>query len=441
MQHSGLINNRKEIVQSGEYGMRYIFKLLSVVLLIYVLVPQRLDQSLSVHFADQDFKLRAILGFVLLLIFGFTLIRLHERESSFSSLAMLTIILTVLASWLSTTAWALGKSLNAIMLFLGPMALWPIIASSANTIQRYYFIRKIFLLLTALVYSQGIATIVFGDFLSTKMGWSLGSGRVLESRATIGGLNDLSGFIALTLPWIVAMTIYSKKTFTRVINIILLAAGVIIIAISQERAAFISVLLGLLVIYLLSRPKGKIKVVLIFTIIFVAIMSYVPSYLASSRFRDSWADSSNYVRLNALEDAKDLGFESPYIGNGFGLVYPRGWEDNQFIFKGRLMLVDPHNAFAFSFVETGIIGLTILIFVLTKILLSSYRSLAGRKKIYIPIIDHIGFSGSIFSFILFSMTSSALFVSPAFALCFWMIAGLVSCKNVKVLSEYPRLRV
>jgi putative inorganic carbon (hco3(-)) transporter len=192
-----------------------------------------------------------------------------------------------------------------------------------------------------------------------------------------GDANDAALLFVSILPfsglWISSKKFRFGKLFYG-LSIAILVAGVIL---TQSRGGFLGLLVVLFVLYF--RGKNKIKAIVSLAVIALIIQFFLPSKIGErySTIGTYQEDASAMGRITAWKAGLKMMAARPLTGVGvgcFSVAY-----GTQFGSGGRWMA--PHNTFIQVGAETGLIGLTIFILLLTT-------SIAQLRRIKSPDPDH-----------------------------------------------------
>ena len=205
-----------------------------------------------------------------------------------------------------------------------------------------------------------------------------------------------------------------KKNLKHIIT----AIGVVLLAMTYTRAAWVGLIVFLVITGILYSKK------IIYWLAGVLLIGYVilfplnqwlwqktsftlESYSLVSRItgNNDEADSVQWRQAVARESWPLIGAR-PWLGYGYG-TFPMVWSDNRPITHLWDDSAEAHNDYLRLFLETGIVGLLLYSFFLSNLLI---RSLKKNTQVYLN--KHIFLTGSIAVFVVISLSDNMLHHTP-----------------------------
>ena len=384
------------------------------------LIPARFNVGWSVAAGATRFVFKGILVAVLFCLGLFTGIR--KPQSFLIWPVFVSFLAVALISWLCSSRWDFASGAYAIILFMGPIFSISLVTGLSEP-RALRLLENMVFFSILVIYIQALFVATLPETIGSALNWDAPSYTIERSRATVGGPNNVSGFIAFTAPTLASWFLAGRSRHMRRLGFLGLVCGTIVLAITQERGAFVSLIAGYLVMATSIPSTGRRRLIPLVLACSGLVLLFVPSYLSHSRFLSSWLDVSTMSRLQAFNDAREFFRVSPIFGRGFGLVYPRWWIERYMVFDGVETLVDPHNIFVMVLVEAGIVGLSMFGWFLA-ILWRQVRAPATIVCDRYAAIQKASVLATLASGMVFSVTSSALAISPELSVPFWTIVGL-----------------
>lgn len=176
------------------------------------------------------------------------------------------------------------------------------------------------------------------------------------------GPNQTAAFLVQFGMMFWGLTVFINRIKLRVVGYVLVAATLFAMMYEFSRAAYIATLFAVLVLGLMKDRK----LLLVLAIFLVSWQTIVPTAVRERvKMTDEGGqlDASSQERVDLWENAKKAIIRSPIVGQGFATFQLGEHVDN---------LEDTHNYYVKVMVETGIIGLTIFLFLLEQMLATSY---------------------------------------------------------------------
>jgi len=258
---------------------------------------------------------------------------------------------------------------------------------------------KFFDLIRVLVYGSIIPLIV--AYIEYFSGTGLYTNPGFENRiaGTFGHPNVLAYYSVIILALIATVLINKDNNILKIERMIFRFIGIfyiIVLVVTFTRGAWFGLILFIVLMSLAQYPIRTFKIGSIIMVSgIILVLSY--NFLASPDILDLPAlnkipiinrvtglfnaDPSDSViwRLNMWNDAYNKALESPIIGFGTGSSETI-IEQTRGTYRGS---VEVHNDYIKTFLEQGIIGLTIYVFLILNILFNLYDRYMKSKNIYI----------------------------------------------------------
>jgi len=258
---------------------------------------------------------------------------------------------------------------------------------------------KFFDLIRVLVYGSIIPLIV--AYIEYFSGTGLYTNPGFENRiaGTFGHPNVLAYYSVIILALIATVLINKDNNILKIERMIFRFIGIfyiIVLVVTFTRGAWFGLILFIVLMSLAQYPIRTFKIGSIIMVSgIILVLSY--NFLASPDILDLPAlnkipiingvtglfnaDPSDSViwRLNMWNDAYNKALESPIIGFGTGSSETI-IEQTRGTYRGS---VEVHNDYIKTFLEQGIIGLTIYVFLILNILFNLYYRYMKSKNIYI----------------------------------------------------------
>ncbi|MDY2637343.1 MAG: hypothetical protein SOV56_05335 [Phascolarctobacterium sp.] len=238
-----------------------------------------------------------------------------------------------------------------------------------------------------------------------------------------------------TLFMIVNRFVFSKLNLY--LNMAVFTLGIIY---TMDRGAYIILFLCISYVFATSFNNNSINV-LVFSIVMSAfllfsdsIMDIVDMLFMNRVMENDFSDSMRYVTsMSCIYDMLNEPIYSVF-GHGLGNFFPfQQWtafnkgaseivyEDftfNLFLYKGSLLLVQPHNTFIYFLMETGVIG--VLFFL--QYVISNYQNIGRKRKLSVAF--------TITAFLILSVLESTIIVQPGISCIWWFI--LIITKRISL---------
>jgi O-antigen ligase len=249
------------------------------------------------------------------------------------------------------------------------------------------------LLTLAIAFTCGIIS-DYNDVRSTFLGY--------RAAFIFGNPNPFAGYVDLVIPVFFGMTMVSVLLWERIMLGAFTILSVIVLFLTFSRAAWLYLLLTIILISFLAKVKKKglsLFVILIITFAASLLSSNIKGNLMN-RFRLKPTLISLDKRVSSYSVGFDMVNDNLILGIGIG-NYPLLIKESTKITT--IIQSNLHNMYLQVFVETGIIGLSAFIFWLvcvTKHLMSSLRALGNSKHYWL----FVGLMGGVIVYLFNNLT-------------------------------------
>jgi O-antigen ligase len=219
---------------------------------------------------------------------------------------------------------------------------------------------------------------------TSKLGWvddKLNPEISTRVFATMGNPNQFAEYLVLALPILIALFFAAKKMSTKAITFVAVGAGLVSLVLTYSRAGYLAFFVGALVFVLCLKMEVLFSGVLVLPL---ALMVLPKSMLSRIATIGNMKDTSVTYRVDIWEAATRMINEHFYTGIGysaktFELLYPyyRGWAP---------VASHAHNSFLETFVEMGVIGFIIFLFLNYTIVKEFISGIINAKTEYTKIM-------------------------------------------------------
>jgi O-antigen ligase len=363
--------------------------------------------------------INSFFGFILL---GFAGKKLLKPD--FSSLKswpnfFLLLFFVFMALSLFQSGKYIETSLIALLLKWGKYILIYLIVQDTITAKKDFIVLLcIFLLSAGLTVISGITQFYWGvEFLRGREIQMMKGGY----RAIRSSLNHCNSFGAyLIIPFFLSLTLLKVQRSLKIKALFLFLTTVIVFCVfhTYSRGTWIGVLVGLILMFFISRNRLIIGT----AFIFIAILFYFPWF--RSIFFSIFQAGGNSNRFEYWQIATNMFKDSPFFGKGIGTFMARVSE-----YSPGIPIFYAHNCFLQILAETGIFSLiSFLIFVCSVIYLGIKEYFAVKNFILLGVIcGVVGFLTHSFF--------DAHFYSLPLAVLFWFWLGVISALSTKRSAE------
>jgi O-antigen ligase len=222
------------------------------------------------------------------------------------------------------------------------------------------------------------ATVVARDFSSFSYD--------LRDEGAMGyaGVNGLAAFEAQFTAFLLAMAGFELKPVWRLGYIALAAFSSICLMYSLSRGGYVALLVACLFIGLTKQRKLLVTILVLYLAAGWLVPNLVPiavrqRVLMTYDENKGELDHSADVRLVLWEDAVHVFDSSPILGTGF----------NTYAYMGRVgSYRDTHNLFLKVLVETGVAGLLLFLWLLSKAFLVGYQLFRSARDPFLASLGH-----------------------------------------------------
>jgi putative inorganic carbon (hco3(-)) transporter len=212
----------------------------------------------------------------------------------------------------------------------------------------------------------------FSVFVMDKSFWGTVSGRDyssfsrdLQEGGAMGyaGVQGMAAFNAQFAWFLVALT-RSEHGLRKWVGLGLAGFAAVCVMYSFSRGGYVAFIAGWLLLGLL-RNRWLLLLLLVFALTWTSLVpNAVQERVLSTYDENSQLDRSSEIRLELWSDALDLFRDQPLVGTGF----------NTYAYMRRVgHYEDTHNIYLKVLVETGIIGLLLFLFLISRTFQLGYR--------------------------------------------------------------------
>lgn len=197
------------------------------------------------------------------------------------------------------------------------------------------------------------------------------------------GVNGLAAFAAQVAVFLVALYLFEKRPIRKVALLAPIVGSMYCVLFALSRGAYAALLIGLIFLGIV-RSRLLLLAVAIFL---VTWQSVVPTAVRERIFMTKDAsgeiDHSAEARLDLWEEAMQAFQSNPIFGEGF----------NTYAYRSHVGgYGDSHNLYVKALVETGVIGLLLLVAIFGKLLQMGYRLFRSATDPFLKAVG-LGFAG------------------------------------------------
>jgi O-antigen ligase len=178
------------------------------------------------------------------------------------------------------------------------------------------------------------------------------------------GSNQTAAFLAQFGMFFMAFALFVKRKKLKILFYGLVALTMFATMYTFSRGAYVAVLFGTLVLGLVKNRKLLILLGVFLLTWQTLVPTPVRQRITMTKDSNGQLEASAQERVDLWTAAEDAFLQSPIVGNGYATFQLQEHEAD---------LKDTHNWYVKILVETGIIGLIPVIFMLQQMLASSYR--------------------------------------------------------------------
>jgi O-antigen ligase len=331
---------------------------------LYYIIPFLPYRTMRDHFLDYPLGANVLTILVIAVIVGAIIHGKHLPKSKLYAIWLLLGVYLYLSMWIGT---ALGNA---------PPPLW-LSDVNFNTWKDYMLIPLVFVAAGLVVEDRKAIrmvviltafSILFIDrsslFESMTRTWT----NFDESKRDNGplgyGSNQTAAFLAQFGLFFWGFTQFLKRKKLKLVGYGIVAITVLAAMYTFSRGGYAAILFGVLVLGLLKNRK-LLLVLGIFLLTWQAVVpTAVRQRVTMTESSSGRLEASAQERVNLWTNAEEAILHSPIVGNGFATFQLGEHVDN---------LKDTHNWYVKILVETGILGLIPVIFMLQQMLATSYR--------------------------------------------------------------------
>jgi len=284
------------------------------------------------------------------------------------------ILFIVIVGICSFTSVARENSLTIYFLYIALMSFYFTIVNTVKTKEQLYTLLRIFTISALFVAAYGIIQYIFGLDMDKQV-WideEMFTDIKMRAFSTLENPNVLGEYLLLTIPVAVAFMWSEKKFLTKLMYAAISAVLLLCLVLTMSRGCWIGVLVVAAVfITFVDARYWALGILALFLLPSVLPASILNRFLSIGDLGDSSSSYRLYIWLGTLSMLKDYWFVG--IGPGsqaYNLVYPR-------YAYPTVIAPHSHNVYLQQMVETGVVGIGALIFVL----IAFFRNMS--KKIHI----------------------------------------------------------
>ena len=412
--------------------------LIGALFALLLLLPVRLQILVTISFLGYTYSGTYLLLFALLLALGLLLYlqTLSPKRPLASKLDLLFIglvAISLISFWLNSgkAGYDTGDYVRASILLFGPMLIFLLLMRLNLRTRELELLISLLILLAFVVALLGVLVSTLAlrylDLLGWETAWGVISADLMRARTPVGSAGSTAIFVGIVLPLVVTRLIFAPGWAQKLVYATVLLTGLACMLLAQSRTPLLSLALaGLVFLPILRTKRGASWFLVLVTVILVGTV------LLAARFDLSGLTSrrvSDSLRFESLETAFEIFSDHPLAGTGMGRIYPRdesGEPTDTLYYKGGETLRDPHNQYAMSLAETGILGFALLLVFLSTIGYAMIINLKGIKDGKRQFLAR-AFAASVLTYIIYSLLSSSMSATPKVAIAFWFVAGLGWC--------------
>jgi len=181
----------------------------------------------------------------------------------------------------------------------------------------------------------------------------------------------------------------------RLANWSIFTAIIFSIILTYTRAAWLGLLIFIVVVGYFQFPKLTKKI--IFILLTAYCLLFPTIYISNNLFHFDLQKNFSLInrltsvnrdansvswRLTVLKESLPIFLKSPVFGYGFG-TFPQVWEANRSIYRQADDSAESHNDYLRMLIENGVIGLALYVFLLFGFLFKSYQLQKISKQNYL----------------------------------------------------------
>jgi O-antigen ligase len=171
------------------------------------------------------------------------------------------------------------------------------------------------------------------------------------------GSNGLAAYAAQLTCFILGLAAFERKILRRLLLYALATVGAVALMYTFSRGGYIGLLAGLLALGVLKKRIYLVVVVALLLTWGIILPTSVQERIKMTYSKDYGLETSAHSRVELWQDASQLILKNPIFGTGFAT----------YRFMGRVGdLRDTHNFYVKMLVETGAVGLVIVLILMAK---------------------------------------------------------------------------
>ncbi len=328
----------------------------------------------------------SLLLLAILTAFSFLLYRLRTKEgfhlAPFPIQPALSVFLFVIVFY-SLTSLTPGGSTRELGLYLSALALMIILFNHIQKKDQLYVFLVLSLLAAFIVSLYGIYQYIIG--VPVQAAWvDVEHHPLLQTRvySVFGNPNVLAEYLILIIPFGLALFLTARNTWKKLLFLCITAAMGITMLMTFSRGGWMGLAVAITIFALL---RDRRVFVLLFLLVLAAVV-YMPDVVlqrAATMF--SVTDSSNLYRITVWQESLNIARDYWSTGVGFGHkafqeIYP------YYMITRVKAPFHVHNTFLQYLVETGVLGLMALLWLLASIF---KQGLKGLQRLQDGFLRHV----------------------------------------------------
>lgn len=168
-------------------------------------------------------------------------------------------------------------------------------------------------------------------------------------------INMISGYLMICLIFCITFLINEKSFYLKILNTLIIFLIITGILLTQTRAIFVSIFLGLFV-FIVKKPRILIPVIIVLSLTFLLFNDLIIDRILSIFFFTK--DISSIGRIQAWLTSYTLIKQNLFFGYGFETF--EALRDNVFAYYF-VLVVNSHNTYLHLIFETGLISATVFL--------------------------------------------------------------------------------
>jgi putative inorganic carbon (HCO3(-)) transporter len=331
---------------------------------LYYMIPFLPYRTMRDHFLDYPLGANVLTILVIAVIVGAIIHGKQLPKSKLYAIWLLLGIYLYLSMWIGT---ALGNAPAPLWLSDVNFSTWkdymliPLVFVAAGLVVEDRKAIRTVVILTAL-------SVLFIDrsslFESMTRTWTNFDESKRDSGPLGYGSNQTAAFLAQFGMFFWGFTHFIKRKKLKLLGYGIVAITIFTTMYTFSRGGYAAILFGVLVLGLLKDRK-LLLLLGIFLLTWEAVVpTAVRQRVTMTENSNGRLEASAQERVNLWTNAEEAFLHSPIVGNGFATFQLGEHVDN---------LKDTHNWYVKILVETGILGLIPVIFLLQQLLATSYR--------------------------------------------------------------------